>query len=71
MPAHRMHVTPRALDRIVEKDAATPRRAGLDAPIDCLPRIPFAACAHRQWNFVTGAGEAHHLSEIAEHAVPR
>src|SRR5438067_6987300 len=76
MRLHRVHVAPGALDRIAEKDAAAAARhhQPIDrahAPIRRLAAIPAAARAKAQRDLGAGAGEAHHLGEIAEHAVLR
>src|SRR5204862_549068 len=73
MGAHRVHVAPSPLDRIVEKDAAAAARLeepvdGFDAPVDRFAGVPFAAGTRRQRYLLVGAGEAHHLGKITEHS---
>ena len=67
-----MDIAPGALDRVVEKDAPPAARLEQavdppDAPLDRLAGIPTIARALLQRDLQTGAGEAHHLGENAEH----
>src|SRR5215472_12861486 len=74
MRAHCVDVAPGALDRITEKNAAAAARLeqpvdGLDAPVDCLARVPFVAGARGERDLFGGAGEAYHFREVAEQAI--
>ena len=71
---HGMDIAPGALERVMEKDDAA--AAGLEqavygphTPVHRLGGIPSVARSVGQGNFLSGAGQAHHLLAVAEQSV--